>query len=129
MRPLFTLPHVVGLIMLGYAVGVLTTPTAGVMNWIALNTFLHPPAVAALFAGCGVYILIASPAPALFSLLTVPLLLYGVASVLFYIGEPSRALTAVIAHNGLWLAVNAALFDIARRGSIPIREADIGPTH
>jgi hypothetical protein len=129
MRPLFTLPHVVGLIMLGYAVGVLTTPTAGVMNWIVLNTFLNPPIVAALFAGCGVYILIAHPTPALFSLLTVPLLLYGVASVLFYIGDPNRALTAVIAHNGLWLAVNAALFDIARRGSIPISEADIGPTH
>jgi hypothetical protein len=129
MRPLFTLPHVVGLIMIGYAVGVLTTPTAGVMNWIALNTFLHPPAVAALFAGCGTYILIAHPTPALFSLLTTPLLLYGVASVLFYIGEPTRALTAVIAHNGLWLTVNAALFDIARRGSIPIPEADIGPTH
>jgi hypothetical protein len=119
MRPLFTLPHVVGLIMLGYAVGVLTTPTAGVMNWIALNTFLHPPFVAALFAGCGTYILIARPDPALFSLMTTPLLLYGVASILFYIGEPSRALTAVIAHNGLWLTVNAALFDIARRGTIP----------
>jgi hypothetical protein len=129
MRPLFTLPHVVGLIMLGYAVGVLMTPEAGVMNWLVQNTFLHPPVVAALFTGCGVYILIRKPAPALFSLLTTPILLYGVASILFYAGEPTRALTAVIAHNGLWLTVNAALFDIARRGSIPIPEADIGPTH
>jgi hypothetical protein len=127
MRPLFTLPHIVGLIMLGYAVGVLATPTSGVMNWLVQNTFLHPPSVAALFAGCGVYILIGKPAPALFSLLTTPLLLYGVASIFFFASAPTGALTAVIAHNGLWLTVNAALIDIARRGTIPTQGADVGP--
>lgn len=125
MRPLFTLPHTVGLLMLGYAVGVLATPASGVMNWLDTYTFLTPPMMAAMFAGCGVYILIASPRPALFSLLTLPLLMYGFAAVLFFASNPNGALTAIVAHNGLWFVIQAALIDQARRGpSLPFPEGE-----
>jgi hypothetical protein len=129
MRPLFSLSHVVGVLMIAYAVGVLGTPGNGVTNWIIDHTFLTPLAVAAFFAGCGAFILIARPHPALFSLATTPLLLYAIASILFFISTPTGAFTAVVAHNGLWLTVNAALIDIARRGTIPTQGADVGPTH
>ena len=126
MRPFITLPHVVGLLMLGYAAGVLATPTTGVMDWLVDNTFLSPPIVAALFAGCGTYILIASPRPALFSLLTTPILMYGLAAVFYFLGNPAGSVTALVAHNGLWLAVQAALMDTARRGpSLPLPEGDL----
>ena len=75
--------------------------------------------MAAAFAGCGVYILIANPRPALFSLLTTPLLFYAVASVGYLLSSANAnpASTAVIAHNGLWLTINAALLEQARRGT------------
>lgn len=124
MRPLFTLSHTVGLLMLGYAVGVLVTPT-GSMNWLTETLFITPPVVAALFAGCGVYILIASPRAGLFSLLTTPILMYGLASVFYFASNPSGSITGVIAHNGLWLTVQAALMDAARRGpSLPLPEGE-----
>ena len=119
MRPLFSFHHVVGLIMLGYAAGVLATPNSGVTHWLAVNTFITPPLLAAAFAGCGTYILIARPRLALFSILTLPLLFYAVASVGFLLSSANLnpASTAVIAHNGLWLTINAALLEQARRGS------------
>ena len=123
MRPFFTLAHTVGLLMLGYAVGVLVTPESGVMNWLSENTFLTPPVVAALFAGCGAYVLIANPRLALLSLLTTPILMYGLAAVFYFVGNPSGSITALVAHNGLWLLTQAALLDAARRGpSLPLPE-------
>ena len=120
MRPLFSFAHIVGLVMLGYAAGVLVTRAfSGVTNWLTVNTFHHRRLIAAAFAGCGVYILIGNPRPALFSLLTTPLLFYAVASVGYLLSSTNSnpASTAVIAHNGLWLTINAALLDQARRGT------------
>ena len=122
MRPIVTLHNVVGVVMLGYAVGVLATPHSGVTHWLAVNTFITPPLLAAAFAGCGTYILIGNPRLALFSILTLPLLFYGVAAVGFLLSATNLnpASTAVIAHNGLWITINAALLDQARRGpSLP----------
>jgi hypothetical protein len=125
MRPLFTLAHTVGLLMIGYAAGVLLTPTGGVMNWLSENTFFTPPVVAALFAGCGVYVLIANPRLALLSLLTTPILMYGLAGVFYFLSNPAGSVTALVAHNGLWLAIQAALLDAARRGpSLPLPEGE-----
>ena len=42
MRPLFSFAHIVGLVMLGYAAGVMVTPHSGVTNWLTVNTFHHP---------------------------------------------------------------------------------------
>lgn len=114
MRPIFSLAHVVGLVMLGYAAGVLATPYTGAMGWLGANTFLTAPMMAAAFAGCGVYILIASPPAPLFSLLTLPILFYAAASVFYFLGSSTAAVTAVLAHVGLWLVITAALFEKAR---------------
>jgi hypothetical protein len=126
MRPLFTLAHTVGLLMLGYAAGVLLTPTGGVMNWLVDNTLFTPPVVAALFAGCGAYVLIANPRLALISLLTTPILLYGLAAVFYFASNPSGSVTGVLSHNGLWLLTQAALLDAARRGPplLPLPEGE-----
>lgn len=114
MRPIVTLHNAVGLIMLGYAAGVLATPNSGVTHWLAVNTFITPPLLAAAFAGCGTYILIASPPAPLFSLLTLPILFYAAASVFYFLGSSTAAVTAVLAHVGLWLVITAALFEKAR---------------
>ena len=119
MRPIVTLHNAVGVVMLAYAVGVLITPHGGAMGYLTTNLGITPPMLAAAFAGCGVYILIGNPRMPLFSLLTMPLLFYAVASVGFLLSSANLnpASTAVIAHNGLWLVINAALLDQARRGS------------
>lgn len=87
---------------------------ADAMGWLSANTFLTAPMMAAAFAGCGVYILIASPPAPLFSLLTLPILFYAAASVFYFLGSSTAAVTAVLGHVGLWLVITAALFEKAR---------------
>lgn len=116
MRPLFSFPHVVGLVMLLYAAGVMGTPHSGVTNYLTDNTFLTPLLIAGAFVTGGALILILRPAPALFSFLTTPILIYGVASLFYMLSTPAGALTAVVAHTGLWLSIQAALYDRARKG-------------
>lgn len=117
MRPIISLAYVVGALMLGYAAGVLATPYTGAMGWLNANTFLNAPMMAAAFAGCGTYILVANPPAPLFSLLTLPILFYAGASTLYFLGSPAAALTAVLGHIGLWLVINVALIERARAGA------------
>ena len=116
MRPLFTLPHTVGAVMIAYAVGVLATPTGGVTGWLDRTTFLTPEMLATAFAACGLVILLSNPPPPRFSLLITPILLYAVASAIYVTQTPNAALTAVFAHSGVWLITQAALYDRARGG-------------
>lgn len=114
MRPIVTLHNAVGLVMLGYAVGVLATPHGGAMGYLTTRIGLTPPVLAALFMACGLAILIARPNPPLFSLLTTPILLYSFASLGFLLSPEGGALTAYFAHTGLWLVTSAAIADQAR---------------
>jgi hypothetical protein len=114
MRPLVTLHHSVGLVMLLYAAGVLITPHGGAMGWLQANTPITAPMLAALFAGCGTYILIGKPKPPLFSVLTTPILLYSLASLGFLLSPSGGALTAYIAHSGVWFITNASIAERAR---------------
>ena len=116
MRPVFTLPHTVGAVMVAYAVGVLATPAGGVTGYLDRVTFLTPPMLAAVFAVCGLVILVTDPPPPRFSLLITPILLYAVASAIYVTQTPNAALTAVFAHSGVWLITQAALYDKARGG-------------
>ena len=74
--------------------------------------------VAALlaFAACGLVILLSNPPPPRFSLLITPILLYAVASAIYVFSTPNAAFTAVVAHSGVWLITQAALYDRARKG-------------
>lgn len=118
LRPIVTLAHAVGLVMLLYAAGVLITPAGGAMGWLTENTGITAPVMAALFAGCGVYILIGNPNPALFSLLTVPILLYSVASFGYLLTPRGGSVTAFFAHVSAWMIANAAIAEKARHGWI-----------
>jgi hypothetical protein len=113
MRPIVTLAHAVGVVMCLYAIGVLATPHSGVTGFIMEKTFLTPPMIAAVFVGCGVYIFLSHPHPALFSLLITPIMLYSLASVL-YVLTAGGAMTGTVAHTGIWLVVNASLVERAR---------------
>ena len=119
MRPLFSLAHVVGLIMLGYAVGVLSTPGSGATDWLRDNTPLTTTAIALTFAICGGSLLITKPKYGMFSLLTTPLLMYSLAAMMVYLQGTDNAFTIMVGHLGLWLVIQAALIDAARRGPPP----------
>jgi len=114
MRPIVTLHNAVGLVMLGYAVGVLVTPHGGAMGYLTASIGLMPTVLAVLFAACGLAILITRPSPPLFSLLTTPILLYSFASLAYLLTPAGGALTAYFAHFGLWLVTSAAIADQAR---------------
>jgi hypothetical protein len=114
MRPLVTLNHAVGIVMLLYAIGVLATPAGGAMGYIEENLSVHAPVVALLFAGCGVYIFFCNPNPAVFAVLTAPILLYSLASFGYFIGPRGGSLTAFFAHISIWLIANAAITEKAR---------------
>jgi hypothetical protein len=115
MRPIVTLNHAVGIVMLLYVIGVLTTPTGGAMGFIEENTPIHAPVVALLFAGCGLAIFFFNPNPAVFAVLTAPILLYSLASFGYFIGPRGGSLTAFFAHISIWLIANAAITDAARK--------------
>jgi hypothetical protein len=117
MRPLVTLNHAVGLVMLLYAIGVLATPTGGAMGYITEQTPFTPPMVAILFAGCGLIIGFFNPNPAVFAVLTAPILLYSLASFGYFIGPRGGSLTAFFAHISIWLVANAAITEKARTWS------------
>jgi hypothetical protein len=114
MRPLVTLNHAVGVVMLLYAIGVLATPEGGAMGYIEENTPFTAPMVALLFAGCGMVIFFFNPNPAVFAALTAPILLYSLASFGYFIGPRGGSLTAFFAHISIWLVANAAITEKAR---------------
>jgi hypothetical protein len=115
MRPLVTLNHAVGVVMLLYAIGVLATPEGGAMGYIEENTPFTAPMVALLFAGCGLVIFFFNPNPAVFAVLTAPLLLYSLASLGYFIGPRGGSLTGFFAHISVWLVANAAITETARK--------------
>jgi hypothetical protein len=117
MRPLVTLNHAVGVVMLLYAIGVLVTPTGGAMGYIEENSPLTAPMVALLFAGCGLVIFFFNPNPAVFAALTAPILLYSLASFGYLIGPRGGSLTAFFAHISVWLVANGANAEKARTWS------------
>lgn len=116
MRPLVSFNHVVGSVMLLYALGVLSTPRVGATAWIVGNTPLTEPMIALAFAFGGVYVLILNPPPALFSLCVLPILLYGLASVLRLMDANTTvaAATATVGHLSLWLVIMSVLYERAR---------------
>ena len=114
MRPIVTLAHAVGVVMCLYAIGVMVTPNGGAMGWLQDNTPLTPPMLAVAFAVCGLYVFFCKPHPALFSVLTTPILLYSLASLGFLLSPLGGALTAYVAHTGVWLVINAAIVEKAR---------------
>jgi hypothetical protein len=115
MRPLVTLNHAVGVVMLLYAIGVLATPTGGAMGFIEENLSVHAPVVALVFLICGLAIFFFNPNPAVFAVLTAPILLYSLASFGYFIGPRGGSLTAFFAHISIWLVANAAITETARK--------------
>jgi hypothetical protein len=115
MRPLVTLNHAVGVVMLLYAIGVLATPEGGAMGYIEENTPFTAPMVALLFAGCGMVIFFFNPNPAVFAVLTAPILLYSLASLGYFISPRGGSLTGFFAHISVWMVANAAITETARK--------------
>jgi hypothetical protein len=117
MRPLVTLNHAVGVVMLLYAIGVLATPTGGAMGYIEENLSVHAPVVALLFASCGLYIFVCNPNPAVFAILTAPILFYALGSIGYFFSPRGGSVTAVFAHLGIWMIANGANAEKARTWS------------
>lgn len=115
MRPLFSLPNVVAVLMFAYAAAIAATPNGGAVNYLHDNTFITPPLLVGLFIASGLAIFILRPTEAGLSVLTTPILLYGVASLLYFFTLTTGAFAAVVAHIGLWLVIQAALYDRVRR--------------
>lgn len=102
--------------MVLYGIGVVATPHIGATAWINTNTFITPPMAALAFLFGGVYILLLNPSPAFFSLCTLPILLYALASFLrlLSVGAELSASTATIAHFGMWLIIMSVLYERTR---------------
>jgi hypothetical protein len=97
-----------GLVMLLYAIGVMATPQGGAIGWLQENTPLTAPMAAFVFAGCGLYLFFCKPNPAVFALLTAPILLYSLASLGYLLTPRGGSLTAFFAHISVWIVANAA---------------------
>jgi len=73
MRPIVTLAHAVGIVMLLYAIGVMVTPQGGAMGFITEKTGITASIMALVFSTCGLYVFFFNPNPALFAVLTAPI--------------------------------------------------------
>lgn len=116
-RPVFSLTNVVAFIMMAYAAGVWYTPNSGITSYLNDYTFVTPGLIAIAFVGCGSIIFFCRPAPAIFSLLTSPILMYSIGGFFFFFSiYPDGSFTGVIGHVGLWAVITAALYERARSG-------------
>jgi hypothetical protein len=114
MRPVFSLRNVIAVLMLAYGLAIAATPGGGAVGYLAERTFVTPTLLSLTFLVCGAVILILRPSPAGLALLSTPILIYGVASLLYFFTLTSGAFAAVVSHCGLWLVIQAALYDRAR---------------
>lgn len=117
-RPVIGLINVTSFVMALYAVGVMYTPSSGIVAFLGEHTFLTPEMLAVAFLVCAGLIFFVRPDPAVVSVLTTPILLYAIAGVFYFFSlYPNGSFTGALSHVAVWLIITASLYERARSGT------------
>lgn len=101
---LLTVPRIVGLFMLVYAVAITLQPDRGIIGWVQINYPLMVYFFDIAFTLSGLICLFLPRISSwLFSLLVIPLLLYAIAGVLWFLNVDNASATGFIGHAALSL--------------------------